>query len=96
MTSSWPSSWGSSPQEPGVRPALGRHPVQRCTSGTKRLHHPEVGDIDLGFEVLHLPDTSGQRIITYTAEPGSAASTALRLLGTSTAPTTSNRVGVQG
>jgi hypothetical protein len=30
--------------------------------------------------VLHLPDGSGQRIITYTAAPGSPAEAALRLL----------------
>lgn len=31
------------------------HPVQRCTTGTKRLDHPEVGAIDLDYEVLHAP-----------------------------------------
>ncbi len=57
-----------------------KHPVQKCTSGTKQFRHPEVGDLDLDFEVLHLPDVSGQRIVTHTAEPGSAAAAALALL----------------
>ena len=50
-----------------------KHPVARCTSGTKRLHHPEVGALDVRFEVLHLPDDSGQRLLTHTPAPGSEA-----------------------
>lgn len=57
-----------------------KHPVQRCVSGTKRFHHPEVGDFDLDFQVLHLPDGDGQRLLTHTAEPDSAASAAVTLL----------------
>ena len=72
-----------------------RHPVQRCTSGTKRLHHPHVGEIELGYQVLHLPDTSGQRIITYTAEPGSPSASALQLLSTAATPA-GHGVGVRG
>ncbi|WP_330342103.1 helix-turn-helix transcriptional regulator [Streptomyces sp. NBC_00557] len=58
-----------------------RHPVRTCTSGVKRLHHPLVGAMDLSFENLLLPGTSGQRLIAYTAEPGSPSEAALRLLG---------------
>lgn len=58
-----------------------RHPVRTCTSGVKRLHHPLVGAMDLSFENLVIPGTSGQRLIAYTAEPGSPAEAALRLLG---------------
>lgn len=57
-----------------------KHPVRKCTSGIKSFHHPEVGDVDLGFEVLHLPDAGGQRIVTHVAEPGSSAAAALALL----------------
>ncbi len=56
------------------------HAVRLCTSGTKRLRHPEVGELTLGYEVLHLPEGDGQRILTHTAEPGSASASALRLL----------------
>ncbi|POX62857.1 transcriptional regulator [Streptomyces sp. Ru62] len=58
-----------------------RHPVRTCTSGVKRLHHPLVGAMDLSFENLVIPGTSGQRLIAYTAEPGSPTEAALRLLG---------------
>ncbi|GHH90346.1 helix-turn-helix transcriptional regulator [Streptomyces capillispiralis] len=64
-----------------------RHPVRTCTSGVKRLRHPLVGALDLGFENLILPGTSDRRLIAYTAEPGSPSETALRLLGSATAAT---------
>jgi transcriptional regulator with XRE-family HTH domain len=57
-----------------------KHPVHRCVSGIKKFRHPEVGDFDLNFEVLHLPDANGQRIMTHIAEPGSPAEAALTLL----------------
>lgn len=56
------------------------HDVRLCTSGTKRLRHPAVGDLEVGYEVLHLPEGDGQRILTHTAAPGSASLAALRLL----------------
>ncbi|GAA1636696.1 helix-turn-helix transcriptional regulator [Actinoplanes couchii] len=60
--------------------AWSRHPVRTCTSGSKLFRHPEVGDLELAFEVLHLPGDAGQRLITYTAAPGSPSEAALRLL----------------
>ena len=57
-----------------------KHPVANCTSGTKRFHHPELGELELGFEALELADTGGQRLLTYTAEPDSASAAALTLL----------------
>ncbi|TAK68560.1 MAG: XRE family transcriptional regulator [Actinomycetota bacterium] len=59
------------------------HDVRLCTSGTKRLRHPTVGELRLDYEVLQLPEGSGQRILAHTAEPGSASYAALRLLTTS-------------
>ena len=56
------------------------HAVKLCTSGTKRFRHPEVGELELDYEVLHLPEGNGQRILTHTARPGSTSFTALRLL----------------
>jgi hypothetical protein len=67
-----------------------RHPVRTCTSGVKRLHHPLVGPMDLSFENLVIPGGSGQRLIAYTAEPGSPCEAALRLLGSLTSPETTD------
>jgi transcriptional regulator with XRE-family HTH domain len=57
-----------------------KHDVRLCSNGTKRLHHPVVGDLDLHYEVLHLPHSNGQRLLTHTAADGSAAADALSLL----------------
>ncbi|GAA1917992.1 helix-turn-helix transcriptional regulator [Streptantibioticus ferralitis] len=61
-----------------------RHPVRNCAFGTKEFHHPLVGEVELAFEMLSLPD-SAQRLMTYSAAPGSAAEAALRLLAAGTA-----------
>jgi transcriptional regulator with XRE-family HTH domain len=57
-----------------------QHPIHNCMSGIKYLHHPEIGDMELEFEVLHLPDNSGHRIMTYTALTDSPSEAALQLL----------------
>lgn len=57
-----------------------KHPVENCMSGLKYMHHPEVGDLELNFEVLTQPDESGHRILMYTADPGTPAEEALQLL----------------
>lgn len=57
-----------------------KHPVQLCTAGTKHLHHPVVGDLNLHYEALHLPGDDGHRLLTYTATPGSPHEAALKLL----------------
>lgn len=56
------------------------HDVRYHDTGSKGLHHPVVGDLDLSFEVLDLPADVGQALIVYGAEPGSATEEALRLL----------------
>jgi transcriptional regulator with XRE-family HTH domain len=56
------------------------HNVKFHRTGAKRLHHPVVGDLALAYEALELPGDSGQRILAYTAEPGSPAQEALNLL----------------
>jgi len=56
------------------------HPVQDKTSGTKRFHHPVVGDLELAYETLRAADDPEQALITYAAEPGSASHDALRML----------------
>ncbi|HEY0472144.1 MAG TPA: helix-turn-helix transcriptional regulator [Kribbella sp.] len=60
-----------------------KHTVQLCSSGTKHLHHPEIGDLDLDYQALQLPDTDGQRLVIHTAARGSSSAHALNLLGRS-------------
>lgn len=57
------------------------HDVRIHTSGTKRMHHPVVGDLDLPDESFPLPGDPGrQSLVTYTAEPASPTEDALNLL----------------
>ena len=44
------------------------------------MHHPLVGDLTLDYEALDLPGDTGQRILVYSAEPGSPSQHALDLL----------------
>jgi transcriptional regulator with XRE-family HTH domain len=57
-----------------------KHPIENCMSGLKYMHHPEVGPLEVHFEVLSLPDDSGQRVLMYTADPGTPAFESLQLL----------------
>lgn len=56
------------------------HEVRGKGHGRKLLHHPEVGELSLEYESLQLPDSNGQTLVTYTAEPGSPSAQALALL----------------
>ncbi len=56
------------------------HNVRIHTSGTRLLHHPVVGDLDLPFESFPLPADPGQSLLTYPPEPDSPTLDALRLL----------------
>ena len=56
------------------------HDVRLHRTGTKRLHHPVVGDLDLAYEGLDLPSDPGLGLFIYTAEPGSPSHQALHLL----------------
>lgn len=59
-------------------------PVALCTHGVKRYHHPAVGRLDLHFQILHLPEDDGHRLLLHHAEPGSNDEAALHLLASTT------------
>ncbi|MEU9125702.1 helix-turn-helix transcriptional regulator [Streptomyces sp. NPDC048506] len=63
-----------------------RHVVDNCTYGTKRFHHPLVGELELDFEMMRTPDGSGQGVLMYTAAEGSPSEAALRLLAAERGP----------
>ncbi|GGP34688.1 helix-turn-helix transcriptional regulator [Streptomyces calvus] len=56
------------------------HEVQAHTSGTKRLHHPLVGDLTLDYVVLTVEGDPEQTLTVYTPEPASPSADALGLL----------------
>jgi transcriptional regulator with XRE-family HTH domain len=55
------------------------HNVRFHRTGSKRLHHPVVGDLDLNYEALELPGED-LTLLAYTAEPGSPSHDGLNLL----------------
>lgn len=59
--------------------------VRTHTHGAKRIVHPVVGELTLGFEVLEVPSAPGIRLATYQAEPGTPDADALDLLRSWTA-----------
>ena len=68
---------------------MGRHNVRLHRTGTKRFHHQLVGELTLDYEALELPGDQGQKLVVYTAEPGSASQDALGLLASWTTVTPS-------
>ena len=85
---------GSHPHDPRLAALIGElslrdedfrrwwadHDVTRRTFGSKRFHHPVVGDLTLDYEALAVIGDPDQTLGIYTAEPGSASEEALRLL----------------
>jgi transcriptional regulator with XRE-family HTH domain len=56
------------------------HNVRFHRSGSKRLHHPVVGDLDLTYEAMEFPSEPGLTLLVYLAEPASPTQDALTLL----------------
>ncbi|KQY46701.1 helix-turn-helix transcriptional regulator [Cellulomonas sp. Root137] len=65
----------------------GTHDVRTHGAGTKRFHHPVVGDLTLAYEELAITAEPGQVLLVYTAEPGSPSAERLRLLASWAADT---------
>jgi transcriptional regulator with XRE-family HTH domain len=61
------------------------HDVRFHRTGTKRLHHPVVGDLELSYETMELSADPGLNLTVYTAEAGSPAQQALDILASWTA-----------
>lgn len=56
------------------------HNVRTHGTGTKRFHHPVVGDLTLAYEELAITADPGAVMMIYTAEPGSPSHERLQLL----------------
>lgn len=85
---------GENPFDPGLTHLVGElstrsdhfrtlwaaHDVRLHRTGTKRFHHPVVGDLTLAFEGLALTADTGLRLNAYVAEPGTPSAEAFSLL----------------
>jgi transcriptional regulator with XRE-family HTH domain len=56
------------------------HNVRERTHGTKRYHHPLVGELTVQYESVALLGDPDQTLCIYTAEAGSPSESALQLL----------------
>jgi hypothetical protein len=63
----------------------GGHAVRTHSAGTKRIHHPVVGDMTLGCEALAITSTPGLVLMTYLASPATPSADAMNLLRSWTA-----------
>ncbi|WP_235347234.1 helix-turn-helix transcriptional regulator [Arthrobacter sp. SPG23] len=57
------------------------HRVAAPSAGSIRLRHPVVGDLELDFENLVLPEDPDQVLRIFSAKPGSPSADSLTLLG---------------
>jgi transcriptional regulator with XRE-family HTH domain len=64
------------------RAAWAEHRLMDKTHGRYLYRHPVVGEVDLSYETLRLPDDPDQALIAHVVEEGSPSGTALRLLAT--------------
>ena len=86
---------GLSTRSETFRRLWAHHDVRTHGTGTKRFHHPVVGDLTLAYEELAVTAEPGLALFIYTAEPGSPSAERLRLLASwavsEQAPVTSDR-----
>jgi hypothetical protein len=64
-----------------------RQDVHILTRGLKHMNHPDVGHLELRWQVLNLASEQGLSMVIATAEPNTASHDALTLLGALTAGT---------
>ena len=57
-----------------------RQDLRERVAGAKRVHHPAVGELDLGYEVLAVAGEPAQTVVVLTCEAGSATAERLSLL----------------
>lgn len=69
-----------STQSETFRTLWAAHNVRTHGSGTKRFHHPVVGELILAYEELAITAEPGHIMMVYSAEPGTSSAEALRLL----------------
>jgi transcriptional regulator with XRE-family HTH domain len=56
-------------------------PVSHKRTGTKRIVHPEVGELRVAFETMQLPDPDDQRLVVYLPADDATAAAFDRLAG---------------
>jgi len=79
-TGSSPTSSRTSPSVTRTSPRWATHDIALRGSGSKTLHHPQVGTLVLDWEILASALDPDLQIVLWTAAPGSATHDRLRQL----------------
>ncbi|MWV59176.1 helix-turn-helix transcriptional regulator [Rathayibacter sp. VKM Ac-2754] len=62
------------------RTSWAKHDVRFHRTGTKKIHHALVGDLDLDYEAMTLDSDTDLTLLAYTARPGTPSADGLRML----------------
>jgi transcriptional regulator with XRE-family HTH domain len=95
MVASFRASLGTDVDDPRIAQLIGelslasepfrqlwaRHDVKALAGAPTRMHHPQVGMLELRREKLAIGDSDGQLLVIYHAEPASDSAKSLALLG---------------
>jgi transcriptional regulator with XRE-family HTH domain len=65
---------------PHFRADWAGHDVHQHRNGVKSFRHPEVGVIEVTFDVFEMPGEAGLQIVTYSVPPGTDSADKLALL----------------
>jgi hypothetical protein len=65
-------------------------------TGSKRIRHPVVGELELSYETMALSADDGLSVAVFTAEPGSPSQQALDLLASWTATPEASETSLSG
>lgn len=74
-------------RSPQFRNDWAQRDVHEHRTGEKTYRHPEVGELDLAYDVFDLPGEPGLSMCTFTAAASSVTAERLALLGAWAAPT---------
>lgn len=80
-----------STRSPQFRQDWARRDVHEHRTGHKVYRHPDVGELDVTFDVFEMPGQPGLSITTYTAEEGSPSAQRLALLASLAATQAADR-----
>lgn len=69
-----------STQSPEFRTMWASHEVFRYRTGKKLLTHPDVGDLEFGYESFELSADPGLTMLVFSIEPGSPTDQAMKVL----------------
>ncbi len=69
-----------STRSPQFRKNWAEQDVHEHRTGRKVYRHPELGELDISYDVFEMPGEAGLSIATYTAEEGTPTADKLALL----------------